>query len=121
MKEYRGSEVFKTPITSNVAYEGLDLGIEPLSSGVGDWIYAIIEKAVELSFDYIRRFGQRAELKPMVPASPVVEERQSLASIAEALCSRICGYCPSLRSDARRRGIDRAPRPLREPSRRQLP
>ena len=64
MKEYRSPEIFKTPISSSVAYEGLDLGIEPFASGVGDWIHAIIEKAIEVPFKHVRCFGQRAELKP---------------------------------------------------------
>ena len=84
MKEYRSPEIFETPVSSSVAYEGLDLGIEPFASGVGDWIHAIIEKAIEVPFKHARRFGQRAELKPADPTSPVVEERQRLASIAEA-------------------------------------
>ena len=84
MKEYRSPEIFKTPISSSVAYEGLDLGIEPFASGVGDWIHAIIEKAIEVPFKHVRCFGQRAELKPAYPTSPVVEERQRLASVAEA-------------------------------------
>lgn len=84
MKEYRIPEIFKTPISSRVACDGLDLGIEPFASGVGDWIHAIIEKAIEVPFKHVLCFGQRTELKPADPTSPVVEERHRLASIAEA-------------------------------------
>jgi len=82
MKEYCSSEIFETPISSSVAYEGLNLGIEPFAGGVGDWIHAIVEKAIEVPFEHIRDLGQRSEFKSTDPASPVIEERQRLASVA---------------------------------------
>jgi hypothetical protein len=47
MKEYCSSEIFETPISSGVAYKGLDFGIESFAGGVGDWIHAIAEKTQE--------------------------------------------------------------------------
>ena len=58
-------------------YAGREVGMKAAKQGTK--IHAMIEKAIEVPFKHVLCFGQRTELKPADPTSPVVEERGEAA------------------------------------------